>query len=119
MSPIRLVSGDTGLEGRVEVYYDREWCAVCGNGWNLNDATVVCRELGFGPAIVGESEELYGQVNKKYWCSDLNCAGTESNFVNCPHSKMGVHDCNCSSDAIVKCTAPNGNVCFINSCIYK
>lgn len=40
---IRLVSGETVLEGRVEICFDYQWGTVCG-------ATVMpplCRQLGF------------------------------------------------------------------------
>ena len=49
---IRLVTsdGDTGedvMSGRVEMCWDDRWGTVCDQGWSDNDATVVCRELGF------------------------------------------------------------------------
>lgn len=45
---IRLVGGRTVLEGRVEVCNDMGvWERVCNDGWDNNDATVVCQQLGF------------------------------------------------------------------------
>ena len=108
---IRLVNDDTeGYEGRVEVYYNGTWGIVCDDGWDFNDAEVLCRELGYGSAINAKSEEFYGQGSGIIWLSGLNCTGTESSIVNCSHSGWGMNDCNHSSNAGVRCAAPNGNV---------
>ena len=45
---VRLVGGETGMEGRVEVCHNQTWWAVSGSWyWNFNDATVVCRHLHY------------------------------------------------------------------------
>ena len=53
---IRLRGGNTNLEGRVEICLDNEWGTVCNDGWEKEDASVVCRQLGFS------SEGVYSYI---------------------------------------------------------
>lgn len=43
---VRLIDGKSIDEGRVEVCKDMQWSAVCAEGWGLEEAAVVCRQLG-------------------------------------------------------------------------
>ena len=41
------LAGNTSFEGRVEMCERGQWGRVCENGWDISDASVVCRQLGY------------------------------------------------------------------------
>ena len=43
---VRLVGGDSETEGTVEVCSDQTWGVVASLSWTVEDAQVVCRQLG-------------------------------------------------------------------------
>ena len=101
---VRLVNGPTKYEGIVEVYYNGEWGTVCDYGWDLNDANVVCTELGFGPMITWYS--IYGLDIDKIRLDNVNCVGTEMTITNCSHSGwQSFFNC---GDVGILCAYPNG-----------
>ena len=102
---MRLVGGRWPGEGRVEIYYRGSWGTVCDDGWDINDARVVCRQLGYPSAVSAPHWARFGQGSGKIWLDDVQCQGNESSIVNCWHSSWGVHDCGHQEDASVVCSS--------------
>ena len=102
---VRLVDGPTMFEGRVEVYHNGEWGTVCDDGWDLNDAQVVCNELGLGNAAAANHGAFYGQGSGRIWVRNVNCVGIELTIKNCSHGGWAMGNCSHSKDASVNCLA--------------
>ena len=60
---IRLVDGDSVMEGRVEVYHDGGWGSICYDGWDIKDAMVVCHQLGYPRAIRAPEFSVFGEAD--------------------------------------------------------
>ena len=59
--PVRLVNGSSLLEGRVEVLVNGTWGTICDDYWDIREAQVVCRQLGFATALHAWSFAHYGR----------------------------------------------------------
>lgn len=45
---MRLVNGSSEQSGLLEVCTNSVWGTVCGTGFDVTDAYVICRKLGLG-----------------------------------------------------------------------
>ncbi|XP_029440767.1 deleted in malignant brain tumors 1 protein-like [Rhinatrema bivittatum] len=100
---VRIVNGPSPCAGRVELAYDDQWGTICGRGWDLRDAQVVCKQLNCGSVLSALGAAQYGQGNGTIQLSEVNCKGTE-NFLN--KCSPGTKNMNCShaEDASVVCS---------------
>lgn len=102
---IRLAgSGSTQCSGRVEIYYNITWGSVCDDDWDLNDATVVCRELGCGTALSAPRSAMFGEGSDQIWLNNVACSGIERSLTECEHRGFGHHNCEHNEDAGVICS---------------
>lgn len=101
--PIRLAGGGQNY-GRVEVFYKGIWGTVCDDAWDLNDAQVVCRQLGFRNASSAPHGAKYGHGSDPIWLDDVGCKGEEASLFNCSHAGWGIENCSHGEDASVVCT---------------
>ena len=108
--------------GRVEVKVDKEWGTVCNRYWDVNDAKVLCRYMGFVtgfPLYTGK----FPDPPRKVYESNLHCNGSEDSLQHCPHEgwEQPDPDKNCadhSKDAAVYCyTSGKTLLCGIVMCV--
>ena len=81
-------SGDNPRNGRVEILNDRKWGLVCADGWDTNDAIVVCQDQYLGNN--GTAIQLTYNQSDTLWLNGVNCMGNESKLSFCPHNGIGV-----------------------------
>ncbi|PIK36335.1 putative deleted in malignant brain tumors 1 protein-like [Apostichopus japonicus] len=102
---VRLLGGTGPQEGRVEVLVDNEWGAVCDDEWDLNDAHVVCKQLGFPAALSAVSKAHFGMSQDPVNLDDVDCNGDESNLLECVHTARDKENCHFNEGAGVVCQA--------------
>ncbi|XP_042356644.1 scavenger receptor cysteine-rich type 1 protein M130-like [Plectropomus leopardus] len=103
---VRLLNGTSLCSGRLEVrsnQTNQRWSSVCEAGFDLQDAEVVCRELGCGAPSVLQGA-LYGEVEAPKWTKEFQCEGHESALLDCRSSERNT--CSGGRDAGLTCSEP-------------
>ena len=76
---------------------------VCDDSWDVNDAKVVCRSLGYGGTAQKFSHSEFGRGSGEIWLDEVGCNGNEANIFECSHNGWGTHNCIHNEDAGVRC----------------
>ncbi|XP_077978778.1 scavenger receptor cysteine-rich domain-containing protein DMBT1-like [Glandiceps talaboti] len=100
---VRLTGGrtDVPFEGRVEIFHGGQWGTVCNTTFGLNEAIVVCKQLGYDGAYRPQS---FGAGSGSIHLSYLDCCGSELSLSLCRHSSWNTTStCDHSQDAGVIC----------------
>ncbi|XP_046635916.1 lysyl oxidase homolog 2-like isoform X2 [Daphnia pulicaria] len=100
---VRIVDGLRENEGNVEIYHSGKWGSICDDEWDIRDATVVCRELGYSDVVQETHNSMYGPARYPFWMDNLYCVGGENNLTDCRFDGWGISDCEESEAAGVIC----------------
>ncbi|XP_072288954.1 scavenger receptor cysteine-rich type 1 protein M130-like isoform X2 [Eucyclogobius newberryi] len=100
---IRLMGGPNACSGRVEVFHKGEWGTVCDDDWGMEEAHVVCKQMGCGIPVSVSTGSSFGRGKGQIWLDNMECIGAETALTQCPHSGLGNHNCGHEEDAGVTC----------------
>ena len=89
----------------MEIFHNGSWGTVCDDSWDMNDAQVVCRTLGYPNASSAPRSAYFGQGSGKIWLDDVNCLGNETSIKRCSHNGWNVNNCGHIQDASVICSS--------------
>ena len=97
----------------MEVYHNGAWGTVCDDDWDINDANVVCRQLGYTSATAASEGAAFGEGSGPIHYDNVACTGTEARLADCSHLGIGIHNCGHSEDAGVVCYTASGQLSSI------
>lgn len=82
-SSIRLVGSGGDCAGRLEVFHNGSWGTVRNDLWDIEDAQVVCRQLGCGIALTDHVLTWFGPGTGPIWLKQVECKGKEVALLDC------------------------------------
>ncbi|KAJ8264194.1 hypothetical protein GJAV_G00146300 [Gymnothorax javanicus] len=102
--PLRLVGEEDGCSGRLEIFLGGSWNLVCGDSWGMEEARVVCRQVGCGSAVAALSNASAGTGSSNSWLTEVKCRGSELHLWDCQYSEPQHNSCPQQNPAGVTCT---------------
>ncbi|XP_071484834.1 uncharacterized protein [Diadema antillarum] len=108
---VRLAGGASDNEGRVEIFCDGQWGTVCDGYWDMKEANVVCRQLGYTSALSVFHNAHFGQGSGPIWLDTWTYCrtGREKSLLECYRWPWGCYpsrwtsSCGHSNDVGVRC----------------
>ena len=80
---LRLADGRGPCEGRVEMKLQGRWGTVTDDTWDMDDAEVVCQQLGCGSAAGAYLASRFRSVEAPIMLAFIDCQGDEAALWDC------------------------------------
>ena len=97
-------TGSSGKEGYVEALgLNGQWGGICDDEFDINDANVTCRMLGFSKATKASNSYGTAPSGSNFILDDLTCTGNETFIFDCIHNGEWKHNCAAVEIAGVQC----------------
>ena len=77
---------------------------VCDDNFDLKDANVICRQLGFGPATSILRTVPVTARSAQMWMDEVQCVGTESSLSQCVFAGWGIENCSPFESVGISCS---------------
>ncbi len=75
---VSLKDGYSPYEGRVEISHNKYGKgSVCDTDWDLKDASVVCKMLGYRAAKEATRKASFGEGKGRVFLTNVDCTGLE------------------------------------------
>lgn len=100
----------TFTSGNLEVFVRNKWGIVCDDEWDMTDANVACKQLGFNRGA--EKATFTSQFGEGSWTEsdilmdDVRCTGQEQNILSCNYEYLS--NCEALESAGVVCQSNTG-----------
>lgn len=110
---VRLTKGDKTGDGRLEVNLDGRWGLVCGDNFDISDAHVVCKQLGYSEQATINTNRLDGD-GLPFVMGNVRCSGVEDSIFDCEYDKnpscndKRLADITCGEEPVVGVTGSLG-----------
>lgn len=88
---VRLVDGGTSNQGRIEIYLNDTWWAICKNHFSWNAFEIVCNMINLPEPHERYYESEFGRGNQSILAMDFSCDGHESSLLDCHHESYYEH----------------------------
>ncbi len=116
------MDGGRSSEGRLEICFHNHWGTVCDDNFHAQEASLVCRELGFLSegvlyyvrliwhtdhclliGAISLHSAYFGEGVGLILLDDIECTGNETTLFDCFHSGIGTSNCLHEEDISILC----------------